>query len=157
MALLANRNLCRYVSGVFLFLSAGYGWYRWTQSLNSQGKQRSITRLTNKQGTSLLMAGMLLYLVIFYLLTTYSDSNIAKLDALTTSISLIAQWLMCYKIIITWVLWFMADALYAWIYWQKELPFHALLMLLYTGLAIVGYLVWLTQYSAARKMSVPKV
>ncbi|WP_133127119.1 nicotinamide riboside transporter PnuC [Legionella nagasakiensis] len=141
----------------FYFLSAGYGWYHWTTSPKSYENPKSLTFLTSRQWLHLLTAGSILYAVIFYLLINHSHSTVARLDALTTSLSLIAQWLMCHKVIATWFLWFLADALYAFMYWQKELPFHALLMITYTGLAIVGYIVWLIRYSEGQTMDVPKV
>jgi nicotinamide mononucleotide transporter len=81
-----------------------------------------------------------------YLLETFTHSTVALLDAATTSLSLVAQWLMCHKIIITWVLWFITDVLYAAMYLSKNLPFHSILMIIYTGMAIAGYLVWARRY-----------
>ena len=88
----------------------------------------------------------LVFITIHYLLSTLTHSTVAILDAATTSLSLVAQWLMCHKIIATWILWFITDALYATMYLSKSLPFHSILMIVYTGMAITGYLVWARQY-----------
>jgi nicotinamide mononucleotide transporter len=128
---------------VFYFLSICYGWYRWSDL--RQRKITSLKYLSFKQWIYLGLSISLLYVVIYNLLIL-SHSTVAKLDALTTSLSLAAQWLMCYKVIATWVLWFLVDGLYALMYIVKDLPFHTGLMLLYTVLAVVGYIRWYKKY-----------
>ena len=124
---------------VFYSLNLCYGWYHWSP----QGPKKYLKPLylSFKQWCYLGFTILTAYALIFSLLSL-SHSTVASLDALTTSLSLIAQCLMCHKIMATWVLWFIADALYALMYLYKDLPFHAGLMLLYTGLAIVGYIRW---------------
>jgi len=60
-------------------------------------------------------------------------------------VSLIAQWLMCRKIIETWSLWFFVDACYVGMHYLKGIPMHALVSCIYLGMAIVGYLLWQKQ------------
>ena len=124
----------------FYFLSLCYGWYRWS----SPQKQKTsvLIHLSGKKWGYLCVILIATYSLIYTLLITLSHSTVAKLDALTTTLSLVAQWLMCHKIIATWALWFLADALYALMYLYKDLPFHTLLMFIYTGLAIIGYASW---------------
>lgn len=132
---------------IFYFLSMCYGWYLWDNhySINqgkipSQGKQ-----LSTKQWVLLPIVLFSIFLTIYYLLKTQTNSNVAFMDAATTALSLMAQWLMCHKIILTWVLWFITDAVYAFMYLSKDLPVHCGLMLIYTGMAITGYWVWAKQ------------
>ena len=127
----------------FYFFTTCYGWYRW--SLHQYEPKNVPKYLTSYQWLYLLLAIVVIYGVVFNLLRTFSNSNVALLDALTTSLSLCAQWLMCHKIMATWVLWFFTDALYAVMYGYKNLPFHTLLMLVYTGMAIAGYILWAKQ------------
>jgi|GEM_PF-1307923 len=125
----------------FYFLSLGIGWHRWSrQKLGNQ--QKVLTRLLAWQWFGLIIASITMYVIIVSLLTKFSHSTIIELDAITATLSLTAQWLMCHKVIATWVLWFITDILYASIYLQKNLPIHVLLMFLYSGLAVVGYLFW---------------
>ncbi|RUR17258.1 nicotinamide riboside transporter PnuC [Legionella sp. km535] len=126
------------------FLSMCYGWSIWyKQSLiKDNSTQKPLGTLTMTQWLLLMLTLVAVFLFIFYILHTLTHSTVAILDAATTSLSLVAQWLMCHKIIATWVLWFITDALFAVMYLNKNLPFHCVLMLIYTGLAIAGYLVW---------------
>jgi nicotinamide mononucleotide transporter len=124
----------------FYFLSICYGWYRWSSP--QKQKTPSLIHLSGKKWGYLCVILIATYSLIYTLLITLSHSTVAKLDALTTTLSLVAQWLMCHKIIATSILWFLADALYALMYLYKDLPFHTLLMFIYTGLAIIGYARW---------------
>ena len=133
---------------VFYFLSLCYGWYKWKKNLNQAiaNGHSSLAYLKPGQWISLGLLLCLVFISIHYLLQTLTHSTVALLDAATTSLSLVAQWLMCHKIIVTWILWFITDALYATMYLSKNLPFHFMLMLLYTGMAIAGYVVWARRY-----------
>lgn len=124
----------------FYFLSTCYGLYLWQKP--QQDFDKMISTLSWKQGLLLVPCTLIFFFIIVGLLVTFTHSQIAYLDALTTTLSLIAQWLMCHKIITTWVFWFFTDSLYAYIYLTKQLPFHTLLMLIYTLFSLLGYLRW---------------
>lgn len=136
------------------FLSMGYGWYLWnTGQSHNTNKQLIRYRLSLKQWLILVTTLAIVFGLIYSFLRIYTHSTVPILDATTTSLSLVAQWLMCHKIIITWFLWFITDALYVFLYWHKSLPFHALLMIVYTGMAITGYMVWAKQFRAEKNTS----
>lgn len=124
----------------FYFFTMIYGWYQWQH--NPRAHVSSLKQLNKTQALILTLSFSGGFALIYYILIHYTSSTVASLDAFTTTLSLVAQWLMCHKIIITWILWFITDAVYAWLYLSKNLPFHALLMLLYTGMAVIGYLSW---------------
>ncbi len=124
----------------FYFLSACYGWYLWQPS--SEKSTINLPQLSKGKGLLLLFVVILLYGVIKTGLSNFTPSDVATLDALTASLSIVAQCLMCYRLRATWLLWLITDAIYAYLYWIKQLPFHSLLMLIYTLLAILGYLNW---------------
>ncbi len=125
---------------LFYFFSMGYGWYQWLNLKHKESKP--IRYLTLGQLAMVLLLLSSLTGLFYYLLHHYTSSQVAALDAGTTALSLTAQLLMCHKIIFTWVLWFISDALYVCMYFNKELPFHSFLMVLYTILAITGFITW---------------
>jgi len=135
----------------FYFLSTCYGWYLWSRP-KKRKQSASISTLSFKQGLILFPLVGLSYLVIVKLLLSLTHSNVAVIDALTTSLSLAAQLLMCHKIISTWILWFFTDALYAYLYFCKLIPIHGFLMLLYCGMAVAGYLRWSQQQASQLKL-----
>ncbi|KTD64877.1 nicotinamide riboside transporter PnuC [Legionella spiritensis] len=124
----------------FYFISTGYGWLTWRKPHKNQPGE--ISNLTGMQWIILGFAVLILFTAIMWVLQRYTSSNIASLDALTTSLSLVAQWLMCYKITATWILWLITDAIYAYLYLVKELPFHVVLMCAYLAMAAAGYRIW---------------
>ncbi|WP_131780941.1 nicotinamide riboside transporter PnuC [Legionella gresilensis] len=126
---------------LFYFITTCYGWFNWRRT--QKNISQSILSLNLKQWLLLLIAINGLFLTINFALIYFTNSDVATLDALTTSLSLVGQWLMCHKFIATWLIWFITDAIYAYLYWQKQIPFHALLMTVYTIMALYGYYSWL--------------
>ena len=126
----------------FYFLSMAYGWFKWQQKTTPFNQPTRLNQLTWRQAILIAFILCALFGLIYSILRTLTHSSVAFLDATTTSLSILAQWLMCYKIILTWVVWFLVDILYAWMYLSKQLPFHSVLMFVYVIMAISGYLVW---------------
>lgn len=134
---------------LFYLLSLCYGWYQWKTTKTP--KTNTIQFLSLKNTIVLCIGIACLYSLIFYLLRMYSPSSIAHIDALSASLSIFAQFLICYKVIETWIIWFIADTLYSGLYFSKNLPSHALLALIYAGLAIRGYLHWRKEHTLSSK------
>lgn len=63
-------------------------------------------------------------------------------DALTTSISLSAQWLQSQKKLECWHLWILADVVYVPLYISRGLNLTALLYGVFLCLAVIGLLAW---------------
>lgn len=122
------------------FLSTCYGWYSWCKPEIKQGS--AIVSLSTSEIVFLLLTASGICLFTAILLATFTDSQVVLFDALTTSLSLVAQWLMCQKASITWIVWFVSDSLYCYLYFQKQIPIHGLLMVIYAVMAVIGYLVW---------------
>ncbi|KTC95774.1 nicotinamide riboside transporter PnuC [Legionella erythra] len=127
----------------FYLLSTGYGWLKWQKT--PEKNSREIRSLSFHQWLLVGLAFVSLYFLIVSGLMHFTSTTVAQLDALTTALSLIAQVLMCHKILQSWLLWLVTDAVYAYLYWLKELPFHTLLMVVYTGMALTGYWIWIRQ------------
>lgn len=129
-----------------MILESGYlvtllfGWRMWNKE-KTQTKP-AIQSLNVLQGLLITLVFMLLFISIYLMLIYFTDSTVPFLDALTTALSLIAQGLMCFKFIETWIIWFIVDAIYAVLYAQKEIPFHCLLMIIYTLMAGSGFYHW---------------
>lgn len=121
------------------FFSMCYLGYRWSEQKN---QYQVLNKLSFTQWTYLTIFSTFLYCIIFIALSLYTHSDVVMLDALTTTLSIVAQLLMCYKVIITWIIWFITDVIYGFLYYKKGLPFHTFLMFINTGLAVSGYMYW---------------
>lgn len=125
---------------LFYFITLCYGWHRWYQQRETP--TFALKTLNTTQWFWLMGCILGCFGLLVGLLKTFSNSTVPLLDALTTVLSLAAQWLLCYKVMATWILWFVVDLLYAVLYFNKALPFHTILTISYTGLAIIGYWHW---------------
>lgn len=125
---------------VFYFLSSCYGCYLW---LNKKHRERKPLQLNQVQWLLVFLLIGISYCLISLFLSSYTSSTVPRMDAITTSLSLLAQWLMCHKIIQTWIFWIVTDLLYAIMYHTKQLPYHCFLMILYSCLGLIGYWSWL--------------
>lgn len=123
----------------FYFLSTCYGLFLWQQP---QKHSIEIKRLSQQQTIWLIILFLTIFTSTATLLYAFTDSQVIFMDSLTASLSIVAQLLMCQKILATWFFWCLTDFLYAYLYFSKNLPFHALLMIVYIGLAVIGYLTW---------------
>ncbi len=122
------------------FLSMMYGLYQWS-SLKPALIYSDIRFLTLKQTFALCFVALLgIFSVSFLLHKTGSD--IPYWDATTTVLSLIAQALLCLKVIHCWILWFIVDALLALMQLYKGIPFHSAMHWTYLVLAVMGYWRW---------------
>src|SRR3989338_3631225 len=102
-------------------LTTALGWYLWKYG-KKDGHFHPLKRLSHRQWIYLILASGALYEITLIFLKTLTQSSVAKMDAFTTALSLIAEGLMCYKITATWVIWFFVDAVYVKLYLQKQLP-----------------------------------
>ncbi|MBS0290216.1 MAG: nicotinamide mononucleotide transporter [Proteobacteria bacterium] len=127
------------LEGIY-FVTMIYGWFQWMSS-HTATKVRPIGYLTLKQTIILCFASIASIYIISYLLAL-AGSDIPYWDAITTTLSLLAQLLLCLKIIHCWILWFFVDALMALMQLYKGLPFHSALYWTYLALAVLGYLRW---------------
>ena len=118
-----------------------YGWYLWLYG-GSAHKGVSIRHITAKESCTLLFIGLATSLTLGFLLNHYTHSTIPYIDATTAIFSLLGQWMIGKKIIECWALWFSVDATYVWLYLNKGIPFHSVLMMIYLCIAIMGYISW---------------
>lgn len=125
---------------IMYFALSLYGWYQWKYGNNKTGL--SIRHLLKKELIILVVFAIIGFIPVYMLLTRYTTSDIPLLDSCIVVISLLAQWMACRKIIECWYLWFIVDALSVVLYAIKGIPVHAVLFLIYTGMAMAGYFNW---------------
>jgi nicotinamide mononucleotide transporter len=63
-------------------------------------------------------------------------------DALTTSVSLGAQWLLNRKRLESWLAWILVDAIYVPLYASKSLYLTSVLYAIFLGMAVLGLIEW---------------
>lgn len=77
-----------------------------------------------------------------YLFSVYTDQASPYIDASTTVFSLVATFMVTKKVLENWIYWIIIDAVSVYLYFSRELHLTAVLFLVFTVLAIVGYISW---------------
>ena len=126
----------------YVFISF-YGWYFWLRGKKpNQKKQIPVQITTNQLRLLLLISTVILYVVILNVLLNFTDSDVPYMDSLTTSLSIVATWMLAKKYIGHWLIWIFVDAFSAGLYVYKGLWPTVILFLIYTAMAILGYKEW---------------
>jgi nicotinamide mononucleotide transporter len=129
---------------LFLILSL-YGWIEWVNSRRDHGKIQ-VTRWSGFLEISIYaLIVIILVPCIYFLLINYTEGLSKQqifLDALTTSMSIIAQYMMARKIVQCWVFWIMTDILYIAMNLSLSLYIMCGLYVLFIILSISGYRSW---------------
>ena len=116
------------------------GWYQWLHGGENHGKLKVRT------------SGFLELAIVGFIgcvstvgttlfLRSVNDSA-PFLDALTTVLSLMAQYLLTRKAIENWYLWMTADIIYVGLYIYKGLTLTAVLYALFFAMCIGGFMAW---------------
>ena len=77
-----------------------------------------------------------------YVMATRTDADLPYWDAVTTILSMAAQFLMARRYLQSWLVWIVVDVLAIGIYWTKGLTPTAVLYGVFLVLAIAGYVNW---------------
>ena len=89
-----------------------------------------------------LAATFALWMLIYWLLVTFTDSTVPLADSFTTALSLLGIWALAHKYLEQWFIWIAVDVVTCGLYAYKELPFKSGLYALYVIIAILGYFRW---------------
>lgn len=117
-----------------------YGWWQWLHG----GRDRTaltIQRASRRELAALAVTVPLATLSLRQLLVAVDDAA-PLLDALTTALSLAAQFLLCRKRIENWWLWLAADVIYVPLYIARGMRLTAVLYAVFFLLCVVGLRAW---------------
>lgn len=122
-----------------------YGWYYWLHG--EKGKENSSSQaVIKKTPRKVLLLGLLvttgIYVLLVGVLLMFTDSTVPYMDSLTTALSITATWMLAKKYIEHWLIWIFVDLLSAGLYVYKDLWPTVVLFLVYTVMAVIGYLEW---------------
>jgi nicotinamide mononucleotide transporter len=137
---------------IYYFITGLVGWYLWqTHKNTSADKKVDVTTNTRTANLYWISGIILVSIITTWLLVNLNiwmpklfpePASLPALDATTTVISFAATILMIRRRVESWVLWILVDVVAVWLYYYKEVPFIALLYLIFLGIAINGYITW---------------
>ncbi len=125
----------------FYYVIAGiYGWYAWHKRKGQNELKISTWKISHH--LLAIVLGIALSLLLAWILKTYTDAQMPLVDAHTTIFSFIATYMVTRKKLENWLYWIVIDTVSVGLYASRGLYLYAFLMIIYTIIAISGYLSW---------------
>lgn len=126
----------------YYFVMSIYGWYVWTRKTNDQATPISQTNAKEKRTSVLIFIVTLVFVYVVYQSAGKWTTWTAYVDTVTTAIFFVGMWLMARRKIENWIFWIVGDIISVPLYFYKGLTFTSLQYLIFTVIAIYGFLAW---------------
>ena len=133
----------------YFLVTSIYGWVHWLRG----GEGHTVLHVTRAS------ARVWAWCVVLGMIFWYADASITSrikgvafpwIDAGTTTVSLIAQWMITRKLLENWILWIVVNVVYVPVLVLKGLYPTALLYFVMLLIAIKGFVDWRRSYHATR-------
>jgi nicotinamide mononucleotide transporter len=135
---------------VFFVGMSLYGWWSWTRSSAAGELPVGVWPFSWHLGAAVALT--LLSFLSAHWLAQGTAAAWPLLDSLTTWFSLLATWLAARARLENWLYWIAIDGVLVFLFYVQDLPFLALLNLLFIGIAAAGYIAWRRRF---RTQAVP--
>ena len=142
--LLWKWNLLGYMMiNFYYFLMSFYGWYHWTRKKDS-AVEFPISTMTDyeKKISVVLFIGTVIFVIAVYTFFDKFTHWTSYVDTFVTGIFFVGMWLMAQRKIENWILWIVGDIISIPMYFVKGYSFTSIQYLIFTIIAIFGYLEW---------------
>ena len=126
----------------YLFVSV-YGWINWKHGQEKTGSELPISHVPKKIIVYLVSTSVLIFF-LYYFVHSKTDSSllVAVGDSFVTSLSIVATWMLAKKYIEYWLVFIVVNPISASLYFHQSLYPTAVLFLVYTIIAVIGYFQW---------------
>jgi len=122
-----------------------YGYWRWVYGgagTHSKAGTLAIRHFPRHLVLPWLVLTGCVWGIIYWLLVTFTNSNVPLADSFTTALSIVGIWALAHKYLEQWFIWIAVDVVTCVLYAYKDIPFKAGLYGLYVIIAILGYRKW---------------
>jgi len=144
---------------VYYLVISVLGWYWWakgtgqraegTGQINEEVKRREgekeklhVTRIKLRTAFILAFVFVLLYGMLFLILTNFTDSPVPAWDSFITSLSIVATWMLARKIFEHWYLWIIVNFVSSFLFIIKGLYPTVILYVIYEIMSFAGLAAW---------------
>lgn len=131
---------------VYYAVAAVYGYLVWKfgrRRGQGRAEQMPITHFRRRLIVPVVAVFLVLWVVTYYVLVTFTDSTIPLCDSFTNALSFVGLWALSRKYVEQWCFWLVVDVVSTYLYISKGIPFKAGLYALYTVIAVMGYFKWM--------------
>lgn len=122
-----------------------YGFLQWKKRPDHEpGDSAEVMYRHVGRACGLLLSGVtaLLYIILYYILSRWTDSPVSAGDAFTTALSVTATWMLAHRILEHWWVWVVINVVSLVLYYERGLYPTSFLFLCYGILAVVGWFNW---------------
>jgi nicotinamide mononucleotide transporter len=128
---------------VYYFIMSIYGWYHWTRKKGDVDEfPISIMSSKEKFMAIVIFALTIVFVVLVYLYFDKFTSWYSYVDTLLTGLFFVGMWLMAKRKIENWLFWIVGDLISIPLYFAKGYTFTSFQYLVFTIIAVYGYLEW---------------
>ncbi|HEV2642732.1 MAG TPA: nicotinamide riboside transporter PnuC [Candidatus Elarobacter sp.] len=138
---------------VVYFALSLYGWYEWLYG-GAGHTAIAVSRTTRRTWPALAAIGVVVWAALGAITSRLPGTALPYMDAATTTVSLLAQWMMTRKLIENWLLWIAVDVIYVGMFVYKGLYLTAFNYGIYLALAVAGYVAWRRSLATAATRAV---
>ncbi|GGD18758.1 nicotinamide riboside transporter PnuC [Flavobacterium orientale] len=120
-----------------------YGWYHWSRKKGDeiQFPIASISRI-EKIWSCVIFVLTIIAVVVIYDFFDKFTTWYSYVDTLTTGLFFVGMWLMAKRKIEHWIFWIIGDVISVPLYFSKGYTFTSIQYLIFTIIAIFGYIEW---------------
>jgi nicotinamide mononucleotide transporter len=125
---------------VFFIVVQVFGWWAWLKAGPNRTKLVVNTTPPWLWAILALLLGAFVYFMVPVLHQAHGAYPLP--DATTSGLSVLAQFMLSFKLIENWYLWIVADLIYIPLYFVKDLYFTSILYVVFLGLCVMGLVHW---------------
>lgn len=137
-----------FLINAYYFIMSIYGWMFWTQQKEGVAvHQIDKVSSSEKKWSFFLFVLSLLLVGGLYASLGKSMNWTATIDTFTTALFFVGMWLMARRKIAHWIFWILGDLISIPLYFYKGLALTSFQYLIFTLIAIFGYIQWKKVYN----------
>lgn len=105
-------------------------------------KPLKVTRLKKRTGIILSLVFILVYILMWFILSRFTDSPVPEWDSFITSLSIVATWMLARKIYEHWLLWIVVNSASVILFLTRGLYPTVILYIVYCLMSFAGLIAW---------------
>ncbi|HPH90774.1 MAG TPA: nicotinamide riboside transporter PnuC [Ferruginibacter sp.] len=133
------------ILNIYYFIMSVYGWYNWVQKKDASHYTYPISWCSKKELFIGIGFFIFFWVVIYLVLTKFTNSNTPFLDSLVSSSAITAMWWMAKRKVENWHAWIFSNIVAIPLNFYKGLMLFTLMYILFLLMAWWGYKEWKTK------------